>query len=242
MNMVIPMAGVGSRFSKTHSGELKPLIDVKGKPMVTRIIDNLSQDKQTKFFLIISSQLSTDKSFKDILDSLDINYELIVAEALTEGPACTCLLAEKYINNSQQLIIVNCDQIIVDFNIKNLLNFAKFNQADGIVGAFHSNSNKNSYIKLSEDLRIQEIKEKIVISNIATNGLHFWSKGSDFVYSANEMIKKDERYGNEFYVAPSYNYMIRDGKKIIPYYYNLHYPIGVPDDLNYFTEQIYENL
>ena len=236
------MAGLGSRFNTTHPGQIKPLIDVNGVPMIHRVINNLNQEPNIKFTFITTKQIGNNKQLQNIFNSCKINFELILVEQLTEGPACTCLLAKDIINNNAPLIIINCDQYIIDFNLKNIINFAKFNNADGVVGVFHSNSNKNSYIKLGEDLRIQEIKEKIVISNIATNGLHFWSNGKDFVTSAETMIQKDEKYSNEFYVAPSYNYMIRDGKKILPYYYNLHYPIGIPEDLKYFTNNIYEYL
>ena len=242
MNIVIPMAGLGSRFNTTHPGQIKPLIDVRGLPMIHRVINNLNQESNIKFTFITTKEIGNNKQLQNIFDTCKINFELVFVDHLTEGPACTCLLAKDIINNNVPLIIINCDQYIIDFNLKNIINFAKFNNADGVVGVFHSNSNKNSYIKLGEDLRIQEIKEKIVISNIATNGLHFWNKGIDFVTSAETMIQKDEKYSNEFYVAPSYNYMIRDGKKILPYYYNLHYPIGIPEDLKYFTNNIYEYL
>ena len=92
-------------------------------------------------------------------------------------------------------------------------------------------------MKLDPHGEVTEIKEKIVISNIATNGLHFWKNGKDFVYSAKEMINAEERYNNEFYIAPSYNYLIKTNKKILPYFYNLHFPIGTPEDL-----KIYQNL
>ena len=139
------------------------------------------------------------------------------------------------------MIIVNCDQIIRDFNISNFLEFVEVNQADGVLGAFISSSKKNSYMKLDANGEVIELKEKIVISNIATNGLHFWKNGLDFISSASEMINNNERYNNEFYIAPTYNYLINRGKKILPYFYNLHMPIGTPEDLKKY-ENIYENL
>jgi len=241
MNILLPMGGLGSRFSTSHPGQLKPLINVCGKSMITRVISNLNQSKNIKFIIVMLKKDFLHKEFQEIFDNLNIQYELILIDKPTEGPACTCLLAKKYINNDEPLVIVNCDQIIFDLNLKHLIQFLKLNEADGVIGVFHSNSNKNSYIKLGEDLRIQEVKEKIVISNIASNGLHLWSKGSYFVKSAEEMIQKNDRYSNEFYVAPTYNYLIKDGKKIIPYYFNLHYPIGTPEDLSYFEKIVYES-
>jgi dTDP-glucose pyrophosphorylase len=241
MNILIPMAGLGTRFSSSHPDKIKPLIEVCGEPMIQKVLKNLNQQEDINFIIITLKIISENQEFIKILKNLNIKYTLINIDEKTDGPACTCLLAKEYIKD-EPLIIVNCDQIILDFNLKNLLNFSKLNDADGVIGVFHSNSRKNSYVKLGEDLTIQEVREKIVISNIATNGLHFWKNGNDFIKSAEEMISKDDRYSNEFYVAPSYNYMIKNGKKILPYYYNLHYPIGIPEDLIYFEKYIYENI
>ena len=242
VNILIPMGGLGSRFSKSHPGQLKPLIDVCGKTMLERVINNFNQLKDITFIIVTSKIIGVNANFVKILKKSNLKYRIILIDNLTQGPACTCLLAKQYIKNNDPLIITNCDQIIMDFNLNFLTKFADLNGADGVIGTFHSNSNKNSYVKLGEDLRIQEIKEKIVISNIATNGLHFWAKGNDFVRSALQMISLNDKYSNEFYVAPTYNYLIKEGKKILPYYYNLHFPIGVPEDLNFFTEKVYENF
>lgn len=242
MNIVIPMAGAGSRFAETHPGQVKPLISVCGKPMFERVIENLGPLKNTKLFIITSTTIGSNSQLKKILEDKDVQYSIVLVDELTEGPACTCLKVKEEINTETPLFILNCDQIVVDFSLTNLLNFAKLNNADGVIGTFHSNSKKNSYIRLSGNLDIQEVKEKIVISNIATNGIHFWTKGIDFVQSAEEMIVHNEKYSNEYYVAPTYNYLIQKGKKILPFYYNLHFPIGTPEDLKYFEENVYENL
>jgi len=237
INILIPMAGLGKRFEKTYPNIPKPFININGQSMLSRVIDNL-KEKEVNFIFISQETIFNDERFKNIVNKKDINYKTVIAPEKTDGPACSCLLSEKFINNDDPLIIANCDQIILDFDLGNLIKFANFNNADGIVGVFHSTSSKNSYIKLGDDLRIQEIKEKIVISNIATNGLHFWRNGKLFVQSAKKMIESNDRYSNEFYVAPSYNYLIKEGKTILPYYYNLHYPIGIPEDLNYFINNI----
>jgi NDP-sugar pyrophosphorylase family protein len=237
INILIPMAGLGKRFEKTHPNTPKPFIDIQNQSMLSRVIKNLKNDI-VEFIFVSQENLFKDNRFQTIIQNENINYKRVTAPNRTDGPACSCLLAKNFINNDDPLIIINCDQIILDFNIDNLLKFAIYNNADGVLGTFHSTSSKNSYIKLGDDLRVQEIKEKIVISNIATNGLHFWKHGKFFVESAEKMIEANDRYSNEFYVAPSYNYLIKQGKTILPYYYNLHYPIGIPEDLNFFMEKI----
>lgn len=231
------MAGLGKRFENTYPNTPKPFIDINNKLMLSRVIQNLKQDN-VHFIFISQELIFNDKRFQNIVREENISYEIVYAPEKTDGPACSCLLAKGVIDNDRPLIIINCDQVILDFNLDNLLRFAKHNNADGVLGVFHSTSSKNSYVKLGDDLRIQEIKEKIVISNIATNGLHFWKHGSLFVESAEIMIKSNDKYSNEFYVAPSYNYIIKNGKKVLPYYYNLHYPIGVPEDLEFFKKNI----
>lgn len=234
MNVLIPMAGAGKRFLDAGYILPKPFIPIYKKPMVQSVIENLNIDG--KHIFIIQKSHSVGNDLEIFLNSLKPNCEVIIVDELTEGPACTALLAAKFIDNDDSLVIVNCDQMMHDFDINKLLEFCDKNQADGILGAFISSSKKNSYMKIDPQGEVTEIKEKIVISNIATNGLHFWKRGSDFVKSAKKMIEAGERYNNEFYIAPTYNYLIKDGKKILPFFYNLHWPIGTPKDLNKYKE------
>ena len=236
MNVVIPMAGDGTRFSDAGYTTPKPFIPVFGKPMIQAVVENLNID--CRFIFIIRKKHSGSNDLQTFLDSIKPGCIVIEIDELTEGSACTALLAEEYIDETP-LLITNCDQIMRDFDINKLTEFAEKNEADGVLGAFISSSTKNSYMKLDENACITELKEKIVISNTASNGLHFWKCGKDFVSSTKEMIKNNERYNNEFYVAPTYNYLIKDGKKILPYFYNLHYAIGTPDDLNKYIS-LYE--
>lgn len=228
MNIIIPMAGSGSRFKEKGYDLPKPLIDTKGKPMIQAVIENLNTD--ANYIFILQKEHCEKWKLDSLLFSIKPKCKIIKINKLTEGPACTALLAEKYLKNSE-LIIVNCDQIIKDYNTKYLQEFAEINNADGVIGAFISSSKKNSYVKLDSNGEIIQIEEKIVISNIATNGLHYWKKSEDFVKSAKKMIDNNHRYNNEFYIAPTYNYMVKDGKKVLPFFYNLHLPIGTPEDL-----------
>jgi dTDP-glucose pyrophosphorylase len=230
VNILIPMSGLGTRFKDSLYIEPKPFIKVIDDTMIRSVIKNLNFPEARFIFVINLNQISVS-SFSEHISDLISDFEVLSVSDVTEGPAITCLLAKKLIEKDP-LIIVNCDQIIHDFNIESLLSFCSTNQCDGIVGCFLSSSNKNSYIKLDENMRISLVREKEVISNIATNGFHFWANGSDFVTSSLEMIGNSETYNGEFYVAPSYNYLIKKGKKILPFFYNLHFPIGTPEDLD----------
>jgi dTDP-glucose pyrophosphorylase len=238
MQILIPMAGSGQRFKDAGYKEIKPLINVINKPMIQAVIENLG--KENSFIFVLNKEHDSNNLITNFIKKHCAQAIIKYVDKLTDGPACTALLAQYEIDESD-LIIVNCDQIIRDFNLTSLLEFARINNADGVLGTFISSSKKNSYVKLDPNGEVTEVREKIVISNIATNGLHYWRNGKDFIKSAKEMIKANERYNNEFYIAPTYNHLIQDGKKILPFFYNLHIPIGTPEDLKIY-EKIYENL
>lgn len=233
--VIIPMAGLGSRFSNEGYTTPKHLIPINGKPMIENVIENLNIDGHWIF--IIRNDISGE--VKSILKKLKPDSDIIEIDSLTDGPARTALLAKKYITNSP-LVITNCDQMIHDFDYNQIIDFCKSRNADGIIGSFISTSDKCSFVKLNDIGEVIDVKEKIVISNIATNGFHFWKNGLDFVSSAEEMIENKEMYKNEFYIAPSYNYLIKKGKRVLPFFYNLHFPTGTPNDLKIY-QKLYGN-
>lgn len=233
MTVIIPLAGEGSRFKNNGYNTIKPFIPVNGKPMIQCVIENLNIEGQ--YIFILRREHNVEYDLASFLKSIKPNCIIIEVDKLTDGPACTALLAEDYINE-KSLVIVNCDQMIHDFNINKLLEFVNINDADGVLGAFISTSEKNSYMKLNDVGEVIDIKEKIVISNVATNGLHFWKNGKDFVYSSKLMVESNEKYNGEFYIAPTYNQLIVKGKRILPFFYNLHFPIGTPEDLTKYIE------
>lgn len=237
MNIVIPMAGLGKRFADAGYDKPKPLIDVLGEPMIAQVIWNISSVMPKMRMIFIINGDSNSRELEKVISESAYNPTIIKTPGLTDGSARTVLLAKNLIDNNEELVVTNCDQITEDLDLHLLSEFAKTNNADGVLGSFISTSPKNSYMLLDDNGSVQLIKEKIVISNLATNGLHYWRKGSDFVDSASKMIEANERYNNEFYVAPSYNYMIKEGKRVLPFFFNMHYPIGTPEDL-----KRYENI
>lgn len=235
LQVIIPMAGLGRRFLDRGYKLSKPLIPVGTKPMIQRVVENLGINKN--FTFLIQNELLKDNTLNNLLDSLCYNPRIISLDKLTEGPLSTVLLAREYISDSP-LLVINCDQIIGDFSIDTLLNFVKSSNSDGVLGTFISNSPKNSYVRLNNEGTVELVREKEVISNIATNGLHFWRNGHDFLRSADKTIEDNIRCNGEFYIAPTYNYLIQENKKIHPFFYNLHWPIGTPEDLEFYIENI----
>ena len=242
LNIVIPAAGLGKRF---NTNKPKPLLDVNGKPMLARVLENFNQHSNVSFTVCI---LKDHESKYNIIDTIyeyikeqDIDVTYFIVDELQAGPAKTCYLTKQVLDKEEPLIIVNCDQIIFDLDLSKFISYANKNNVDGVIGTFYSNSPKNSYIKLDDDGNITQVKEKVVLSNYATNGLHYWSKSKYFYDSCDEMFANNDTVNNEFYVAPSYNYMIDDGMKIIQYFFNEHYPIGIPEDLEKFIK-LYANI
>jgi dTDP-glucose pyrophosphorylase len=234
MKILIPMAGEGSRFAKEGYTFPKPLIDVCGKPMIQAVVENLDFDCEY-IFLVRDSHV---KKYAGVLHTLERitngRCSIVAVENLTEGAACTALLAEKYINNDEGLLIANSDQII-DYQRENFITLKSLTSVDSIVFTFNDVHPKWSFVKTNSRGFITEVAEKKPISNIATCGIYWYRKGSDFVKYANKMIEKDIRVNNEFYIAPVYNELISDGKTLIPFFVNRMWGIGTPEDLRRYT-------
>lgn len=232
INVVIPMAGLGTRFPQDQYLP-KPLIDVNGKPMIVRAIESLDIDGQ--YYFIIRQNEYTP-IIKDIISKVVDNPFFVEITETTEGPACSVLLLKNLINNESELITANCDQIM-EWNSK--LFFHNVRLYDGAVVTYYSDTDKNSYVKLDRKGRAVQFAEKEVISNISLNGIHYWNQGKFFVESAEAMIEANDRAPNgEFYIAPSYNYMIQSGKTVGIYHIpnEQHHAVGVPVDLEKFLK------
>ena len=233
------MAGLGSRFSKSVYQVPKPLISINGKPMIQLVIENLRPREDHRFIFVCQEEHLALYNLKDILHSVTEFPEIISVNKVTEGPACTALLSKIFINNDEELMIANCDQYI-EISIDEYLFKIRENKYDGCIMTMSSNDPKWSYVKFNQLGLVTEVAEKVVISNEATVGIYNFSKGKDFVNCAEKMIFDNERVNNEFYVAPVYNYMIRNSKDIgflnIGSERNGMYGLGVPEDLDFFIK------
>ena len=240
INIVIPMAGAGSRFVKAGYKDPKPFIDVDGKTMIERVLDNL-QYPNARYILIarkehLESRLDLASAIKK-----KYNVEFITIDKLTEGTVCTVLHARKLINNNIPMVIANSDQII-DIKFEDFVNDCLQRHLDGSIMTFldEERNPKWSFAKVDERGFVIEVKEKQLISNRATVGIYMWQKGKDFIDSSIDMIAENERVNNEFYTCPTYNYLIENGKKIGIYdikFEEMH-GIGTPEDLNKYLEII----
>jgi HAD superfamily hydrolase (TIGR01509 family) len=233
MKVLIPMAGAGSRFSKAGYTFPKPLIEVKGKPMIQVIVENLNIDAQHIF--IVQKSHYEKYHLKTLLNLISPGCEIVQVEGLTEGAACTTLLAKEHIDGDYPLLIANSDQF-VEWDSNEFMYSMGSDSIDGGILSFRSTHPKWSFAKLDENGYVERVAEKEPISDIATVGIYYWAKGSDYVKYAEEMIEKNIRVNDEFYVAPVYNEAIHVGKKIKTFDVKSMWGIGTPEDLSFFLE------
>lgn len=231
-NILIPMAGNGSRFFNAGYKDPKPLIDVDGKPMIQRVVENLSIPGN--YIFLVQSSHYEEYGLKDKLGTLVSGCKIIQVEGVTDGAARTALLAKKYVDNSRPLVIANSDQLL-DWDSSNFMSQLLEVGTDGNMALFLANEDKWSYAKIKNN-KIVEVAEKVVISNNASTGIYGWSKGSDYVKYAEQMIEKNIRVNNEFYICPVYNEAILDNKRILPIFVDRMHGLGTPEDLQKYLE------
>ena len=233
MNVLIPMAGAGSRFAEQGYTFPKPLIEVGNKPMIQVVVDNLNIE--ANYIFIVQKEHYLKYNLETVLNMVAPGCTIVQTEGITEGAACTTLLAKEYINNEEPLIIANSDQF-VEWNSNEVLYAFTTEGVDGGILCFNSTHPKWSYAKLDDDGFVSEVREKQPISTNATVGIYYWSRGSLYVNSAERMIERNIRTNNEFYVCPAYNELVDDGGKIRVKTIadNGMWGLGTPEDLKHF--------
>lgn len=234
LQVVIPMAGLGSRFSNAGYSKPKPFIDVLGKTMIEQVMDNLGTSNSRFILIARSEHLDAEAEVRDNLEAFP-NVSFSPIDFVTEGAACTVLTARRQLDLDAPLLTANCDQI-VDFNCSAFIQDAIDRGLDGSILVFRDENKdpKWSFARTNAEGFVEEVREKVAISDLATVGLYYFKRASDFVFNAIDMIAKNDRVNNEFYVCPVYNYLIKDGKKIGVYFVKAEdmHGIGTPDDLN----------
>jgi len=233
MNVLIPMAGAGSRFQQAGYTFPKPLIDVEGKPMIQVVVENLNID--ANFIFVVQKQHREQYNLDTLLNLIAPNSKVVEVDGLTEGAACTALLAKEYIDNDNPLFFANSDQF-VEWDSTEFMYKMNETDADGGIVSFRATHPKWSFAKINESGLVTEVAEKNPISDIATVGYYYWKKGSDFVKYAEEMIEKDIRVNGEFYVCPVFNQAIEDNKEIRTFDIPKMWGLGTPEDLKYYLE------
>jgi beta-phosphoglucomutase-like phosphatase (HAD superfamily)/dTDP-glucose pyrophosphorylase len=239
LNVLIPMAGAGSRFANAGYTFPKPLIEVRGKPMIQVVVENMNIE--ANYIFLVQKEHFEKYNLKYLLNLIAPGCKIVQVDGLTEGAACTTLLAKEHIDNDAPLVMANSDQF-VEWNSNECMYAFTADSIDGGIVTFEATHPKWSYAKLGEDGFVSEVAEKKPISNLATVGIYYWKHGSDYVKYAEQMIAKNIRTNNEFYVAPVFNEAIGDNKKIRVKSIDKMWGIGTPEDLEYFLNNYKEKL
>lgn len=232
MKVLIPMAGAGSRFQAAGYTFPKPLIEVFNKPLIQIVVENLNIDAE--YIFIVQKEHYEKYNLKCMLNLIAPNCKIAIVEGLTEGAACTTLAAEEYINNDDHLVIANSDQF-VEWDSNEFLYSMCADEIDGGILTFRSTHPKWSFVRLDEKGFVCEVAEKRPISDIANIGIYYYKHGSDYVKYCRQMILKNIRTNNEFYVAPVYNEAIADGKKVKNFDVSGMWCLGDPESLDFFV-------
>ena len=238
VNIVVPMAGRGSRFAVAGYRDPKPLIDVFGKTMIEAVIENLTPKQPFQFIFICQRQHYIDYELEGVFKrSLGTAWRCVQIDDVTEGAACTVLKAEHLIDTECSLVIANSDQL-VDCDINEFLERADKLVVDGLIMTFPADDEKWSYVSVDASGFGTEVAEKRRISPHATVGIYHFASGHAFVNAAKAMIRKSIRVNDEFYVAPVYNELIQDGARIALWEIqkNAMHGLGTPNDLVAYFE------
>lgn len=235
LQLVIPLAGEGERFKEEY-GVPKPLIPVLGEPMITLAFRTLNIPHEIAIFIIRENH-DVDNKLTIAIQHIAPDAKIIRISEKTDGPCSTAELAVPFLDLQKPLVIANCDQVM-RWDGHRFLRHCTLENYDGALVTYHETTPKNSYARLNENGEVVEVREKTVISNVSLNGIHYWKKAQDFVVASKEMKENNDRTNGEFYIAPSYNYLINRKKTIGIYHIpnEQHWAIGTPEDLERYKK------
>lgn len=209
-NVVIPMAGEGKRFAEAGYDRIKPLIEINGLPMIAHVVDGITLDADYTFIVQKKhrEQYDLDDTLRGIIPDCTI---IDTGGGVLEGAVMTLLCAEEIINNDRPLVVVNSDNVI-HFDWEDEIEYIIDEPVLwGLIGVFNPPGDRWSFVERDSLGLVTRVAEKERISDTATAGVYMWTRGDRFVESAREMIAANDRVNGEFYLAPTYNYLIRKG-------------------------------
>lgn len=225
--LIMPMAGNGSRFQQHGYINPKPIIEVKGHPMFALAVDNIGLDFDDYIFIV-----RKEHNITDVVKKYYPTAKVVELDTLSEGAACSVLTADPYLDDDDSVFISNCDQIIEwDTN-----NFTSSNHHDGLILTFDcpERDPKWSFAETNSHGDVIRVAEKNPISSNATTGHYYWKSWKTFKDSASQMFAANDRYNNEFYLCPVFNYTIAQGNLVRTISVSNMHGIGTPEDLQHW--------
>jgi len=237
LTILVLMAGRGTRTKELNNLLPKPLLQIHGIKMIEWVISNFQLQCPHEFIFVVQKKDSIDFQLKSYFHSLNITHKVVELDGPNEGAVLSALSAESWLKG--ELLILNSDQYVnMDMNL--YIDKARHSLCDGMILTMKQSGPKWSYIKLDENKNVIEVAEKKEISDIATVGAYWFKNGKDFVDAARAMVSRNDRVNNEFYIAPTYNYLIEKNKIIknlaIEEFNATFYGLGTTEDIKSFSE------
>ncbi len=232
----MPMSGEGKSFVERGYTFPKPLVEIAGRPMVEWVLAGLCIEEPHRFIFICSEEHLRRFALAEVLQLLAPGATIIPVSKPTSGALCSVLLASEFLNHESELVIANADQV-VDLPFPDFLDSARRPPTDGCILTFPSTHPKWSFAKEMDGL-VVAVAEKRPISNQATAGLYYFRNSNEFVRAAEQVILKNAALQGEFFVAPVYNELILQGKRITTRRIareQMH-SLGTPEDVTAFVE------
>lgn len=237
MKAIMPIAGLGSRFTTVGITQPKPLIQVGDKPMVRWAGDSIPFISDDNFVFIVRQahidRCQIDEQLREIFSS---DIDVISIDYLTEGPASTARLAEKYVDDSESVIITDSDHYFENQQYSDFVQSSS-DDADGMIPVFESTQGGLSYSKITDDGTVSQVKEKERISTYANIGAYYFDEFGDFCWALDRMESKGDVVNEEYYVAPTYNELLSAGKTVVAKECETVWSLGTPEDVERFEEE-----
>lgn len=238
IQLVIPLAGKGSRFLESKFSQPKPLIPIHGWPMIQHVLANLVNDQVSKVVLVSRREFGLQKTIASKISGFPgTTFHVLNIDHYTEGPAETANLAMPLLDSDKPLVIANSDQYI-NTDLMEFHSAVSGGRYSGVVMTMEDNDPKWSYVELNSAGLVTKVVEKEVVSSFATTGVYGFSSASLFTQAYERMRKANDRTNGELYVGPSYNYLETKEFPILNYGVGpiggVMYGLGIPKDLEHF--------
>lgn len=238
MTIIITMAGLGTRFRKVGYKCPKYMIEAKGKTLFEWSMDSLLgyNDCVEKYIFVVRKEDCAEKFIEEKCNQYNIkNIEIVDLDYMTDGQATTCMCAISKCNADNPILIYNIDTYVEPYEMK----YSDIS-GDGHIPCFHAEGDHWSFVKLNDEKKVVEVREKKRISDNCTLGAYYFSSAQLYKNLYEEYYSDDSKLEkNEKYIAPLYNYMIEKGMTVtisIVDDKKVHV-LGTPEELNIFLQE-----
>lgn len=205
--------------------------------MINWVIGNFELNESDQIFIIVKTGDEIENLRDEWFKKTALNINFVVLDSPTEGPADTVNKVRDQLDPEMPLIVANSDQYVDEDLNEFVMSICNATSAGRIL-TMEAAGNKWSYVTRNLDGFVQKVVEKIEISDEATVGIYGWHKAKHFFNSFDRMVSVNDRTNNEFYVAPTYNYLIEQGYLVsaenIGKVEQKIFGLGTPEDLATF--------